>query len=218
MHFEILIEDQSGKTALDILVPKIIGKDHTFKVIPYKGIGRIPKNLKTSGDAGKRILLNQLPKLLGGYGCAHANYPPDYPAAVIVVCDLDDKDLSALRRELLRVLDACGPKPQTRFCIAVEEGEAWLLGDLPAIKKAYPKAKDKVLNAYQNDSICGTWERMADAIYNGGAAALIAEGWQAVGAEKSRWAKRVCPHMDIHRNQSPSFAYFREKLLGLAEA
>lgn len=214
MHFEILVEDRSGKVALDILAPKIIGADHTFKVISYKGIGRIPRNLRAAGDAEKRMLLNQLPKLLGGYGRAFA----DYAAAVIVVCDLDDKCLKAFRRQLLDILDACDPKPQTRFCIAVEEGEAWLLGDLAAIKKAYPKAKDKVLHAYQNDSICGTWERMADAVYSGGASALIAEGWQAVGAEKSRWAKRVCPYMDIRRNQSPSFVYFREKLSRLAAA
>ena len=45
MHFEILVEDLSGKKALDILVPKIIGDDHSFRVHPYKGIGRIPKNL-----------------------------------------------------------------------------------------------------------------------------------------------------------------------------
>ena len=32
MHFEILVEDQSGKIALDIFVPKIIGTAHTFRV------------------------------------------------------------------------------------------------------------------------------------------------------------------------------------------
>ena len=95
MHFEILVEDQSGKKALDILVPKIIGDDHTFSVHPYKGIGRIPKNLGNRGDASKRILLDQLPRLLRGYGNTFANYPEDYPAAVILVCDLDDKCLKA---------------------------------------------------------------------------------------------------------------------------
>jgi hypothetical protein len=56
MHFEILIEDLSGKNTLDILIPKLIGPDHTFKVHPYKGIGRIPKNLAGNTDAKKRIL------------------------------------------------------------------------------------------------------------------------------------------------------------------
>ena len=66
MHLEILVEDQSGKKALDILVPKIIGDQHTFNVHPYKGIGRIPKNLAANRDVTKRVLLDQLPRLLRG--------------------------------------------------------------------------------------------------------------------------------------------------------
>ncbi|AMD93923.1 DUF4276 family protein [Desulfomicrobium orale] len=216
MHFEILVEDQSGKKALDILVPKIIGDDHTFIVHPYKGIGRIPKNLGNKADARKGILLALLPELLRGYGKTFAKYPADYPAAVIFVCDLDDKCLKAFRQELFNILNACNPQPETRFCIAIEEGEAWFLGDIPAIKSAYPKAKDAVLNAYKNDSICGTWECLANAVYKGGSSALSVKGWQAVGAEKSQWAEKITPHMDVTNNASPSFAYFRQKLLELA--
>ena len=212
MHFEILVEDQSGKKALDILVPKIIGADHTCKVRAYKGVGRIPKNINAGVDASKRMLLNNLPRLLKGYGKSWTNYP----AAVFVVCDLDDKCLKTFRQELYAVLTACNPRPKTRFCIAVEEGDAWLLGDIPAIKAAYPKAKDGVLNQYENDSICGTWECLADALYKGGSAALSAKGWQVLGAEKSQWAEKITPHMDVANNASPSFVYLRQKLLALA--
>ncbi|MEW6381449.1 MAG: DUF4276 family protein [bacterium] len=215
MHFEILVEDQSGKKALNILVPKIIGNGHTFKVHAYKGIGRIPKNLGNRGDASKRILLDQLPKLLRGYGNTFAKQK-DYPAAVILVCDLDDKCFKAFRKELFNILNACNPQPETRFCIAIEEGEAWFLGDIPAVKSAYPKAKEAVLNAYVNDSICGTWEWLADAVYSGGSSALSAKGWQAIGAEKSRWAEEITPHMNVTNNKSPSFGYFQQKLLELA--
>ena len=214
MHFEILIEDQSGKKALDILVPKIIGNDHTFRVIPYKGIGRIPPNLNSSRDAKKRILLNELPHLLNGYGKTFASYP----AAVIVVCDLDDKCIKTFRQELFNVLNTCSTKPETRFCIAVEEGEAWFLGDIPAVKLAYPRAKQAVLNAYKNDSICGTWECLSDAVYRGGSSKLLEKGWQAIGAEKSQWAEKITPHMDVANNLSPSFVYFRQKLFELARA
>ena len=137
MHFEILVEDQSGKKALDILVPKIIGLEHTCKVIAYKGVGRIPKNMNAGVDASKRMLLDNLPRLLQGCGKSWTNYP----AAVFVVCDLDDKCFKRFRQELYAVLGACDPQPETRFCIAVEEGEAWLLGDIPAIKAAYPNMR-----------------------------------------------------------------------------
>ena len=212
MHFEVLVEDQSGKKALDILIPKIIGDQHSFMVHAYKGIGRIPRNLKSSTDASKRILFDQLPRLLRGYGKRDADYPPDYPTAVLVVCDLDKKCLKELRQELFTVLNACNPKPETRFCIAIEEGEAWLLGDLAAVKAAYPRAKDNVLDSYENDAICDTWELLADAVSQGGANGLKNKGWAAVGREKSIWAERIAPHMNVANNTSPSFCYFQKKI------
>jgi hypothetical protein len=216
MHYEILVEDQSGKKALDILVPKIIGEEHSFKVIAYKGIGRIPQNLAGRPDASKRILLAQLPKLIEGYGNAFSNYPPDYKAVVILVCDLDDKILDDFLGELQLIFSASRAKPEMRFCIAIEEGEAWFLGDIEAIKSAYPQTRNSILNNYVNDSICGTWETLADAVYPGGSSTLSSLGWQKVGAEKSSWAGSISPHMNVHANDSPSFCFFRDELLQLA--
>ena len=216
MHFEILVEDRSGKTALDILIPKIIGNEHTYRVISYRGIGRIPKSLTDHTDASKRQLLDQLPKLLKGYGRTFAGYTANYAAAVILVCDLDDKCLRTFRQELFAVLNECHPKPETRFCIAIEEFEAWFLGDIPAIRATYPRARVNVLNGYQNDSICGSWEVLADAIYTGGSSRLKDKGWQVVGKQKSEWSKLIAPKMDIDNNASPSFLYFEEKLRELS--
>jgi len=216
MHFEILVEDQSGKKTLDILIPKIIGEAHSFRTHAYKGIGRIPRNMKDPNDPSKRILLENLPKLLRGYGKTFCGYGTQYSAAVIVVCDLDQNCLKIFRQELLRILHACDPKPETRFCFAIEEGEAWFLGDLNAVKTAYPNARDEILNIYRNDSICGTWEKLADAIYSGGSSALRGKGWQTVGMEKSKWAENITPYMQISRNRSPSFCYFRNTMQQLA--
>jgi hypothetical protein len=212
MHFEILVEDISGKSALDILVPRILGAKHTVRIHPYKGIGRIPKKLKPSTDPQKRILLAELPKLVRGYGNTFAAYPSNYPAVLIIICDLDDRCLSAFRKELLDLVNECNPRPPTYFCIAIEEGEAWLLGDMRAVKQAYPAAKDRVLNSYTNDSICGTWEKLADAVFDGGAQRLSKLNWWAIGKEKEVWAQTISPHIDIDNNLSPSFCYFRDKI------
>ena len=136
-------------------------------MIPYKGLGRIPKNLRGVTDPSKRILLDRLPKLLRGYG---KSLPES--SSVIVVVDLDDRDCVAFKQELLNVLKACDPQPNALFRIAIEESEAWLLGDRNAVKAAYPRARDAVLEAYVQDSICGTWEVLADAVYSGGATRL----------------------------------------------
>lgn len=209
MNFEFLIEDLSGKAMLDKLVPKIIDTTkHSYRIIPYKGIGSIPKGLKSSQDASKRKLLNQLPKLLSGYGKTYQHNQKDN--AVIVVCDLDNKNESDFINELNHILQSCNPAPQANFCLAIEEGEAWLLGDIQAIKAAYPKAKDLVLNKYQNDSICGTWELLADAIYTGGSQKLKKTGFKETGSQKKIWAENICPHMDINNNKSPSFNSFKQ--------
>jgi hypothetical protein len=110
------------------------------------------------------------------------------------------------------LLNNCNPRPETRFCIAIEEGEAWFLGDILAIKRAYPKAKDGELNSYVNDSICGTWEKLANAVYKGSSQKLSSLGWKAIGTEKSVWAENITPHMDLENNASPSFNYFLGKL------
>ncbi len=215
MHFEILIEDASGKIVLDIILEKILGthgQDHTYRTISYKGIGRLPRDLRKKADPKKRILLAQLPRLLQGYGKAHL----DYPSAVIVVVDLDNRDCTSFKSELIAVLDSCNPKPITLFRIAVEEGEAWLLGDLKAVRTAYPQAKASVLNNYHQDSICGTWEKLADAIYQGGSQELKSLGWPNAGLAKCEWAKKIAPHLDVNNNCSKSFQVFRDGIRNLA--
>jgi hypothetical protein len=217
MHFDILVEDFSGKTAIDILISKIIDTDqHTFTSHPYKGIGRIPKDLRNTADPQKRILLDQLPRFVRGFGLTYRGYPENYPAILIIVCDLDDRCLKAFRNELLQVVGQCQPRPETYFCIAIEEGEAWYLGDLAAVKTAYPNAKDAVLNTYENDEICGTWEKLADAVYPGGSNALSQLGYPAIGREKADWATKISQHMEVEISQSTSFCYFRDKLRNLS--
>ncbi len=203
MHFEILVEDVSGERMLEQLMPKMLSATDTFKIHSYKGCGSIPQNLKTFQDPAKRILLDQLPRLLAGYGKNYQN--SSFSAAVIIVCDLDDRNRNSFTAELNNVLEHCNPAPVTRFCLAVEEGEAWLLGDKNAIYKAYPKAKRIVLDSYINDSICGTWEKLADALYRGGHVALKKLGYQTVGKEKTEWAGKIALYMDVNNNQSPSF-------------
>jgi len=211
MHFEFLIEDQSGKKAMEILAPKLLKDGNTFKIHSYKGIGHIPKGLKPKSNASKRQLLDQIPRLLRGYGKV-----PNC-GIIIVICDLDDKNKQIFLKELNDILDTCNPKPTAYFCLAIEEFEAWYLGDLPAVRFAYPKAKESVLTRYKSDSICGTWELLADAVYTGGQSALSKRGWQGIGKQKSVWAEAISPHMDVEKNISPSFNHMRSLVQSVAD-
>jgi len=209
MHIEILVEDSSGERLLDCLLPHILGpqgEPHTWRLHAYKGIGRIPPGLTTSADPAKRILLEQLPKILRGYGKT-----PGIDA-VVVVLDSDHRDCVAFLRELKAVAEGIDSVPKTLFRLAIEEIEAWYLGDRAALTTAYPQAKLKALDSYVQDSVCGTWEALADAIHPGGAAAVKTAGWPLPGQLKHDWAERIGPLMDIEHNDSPSFRKLRDGL------
>lgn len=213
MHIEFLVEDSSGKKFLDQVLPKVISDGSiTWRVHGYRGIGRIPPNLAGRSDPSKRIILDQLPRLLAGYGrTPHVD-------AVVIVVDNDDRNCVNFLKELTDLTARVAPQLRVLFRLAIEEMEAWYLGDVDALKAAYRSVRDTVLNTYVQDSICGTWERLADAITPGGSARVIAEGWPAPGVLKSEWAEQITPHMDVETNQSVSFAKFRDGVRGLIAA
>ena len=209
MHIEFLVEDSSGEKLLAQLLPRILGDQgasHTWRLKAYKGIGRIPQGLTAKADPAKRMLLDQLPRLLQGYGKT-----PGIDA-VVVVLDTDWRDCKDFLQELKSLVQGCKSAPRTLFRLAVEEMEAWYLGDREALMKAYPRAKRDVLDRYVQDSVCGTWELLADAVYTGGTAAIRKAGWPLPGQIKHAWAEKIGPFMSINQNMSPSFGKFRDGL------
>jgi len=209
MHIEVLVEDSSGARLIDTLMPRLIGHQgdpHTWRTHPYKGIGRIPKGLSSTGDPAKRALLDQLPRLLSGYGRT-----PGIDA-VVVVLDNDQRDCRKFLAELKAIVKRCHPAPETLFRLAIEEIEAWLLGDRSAVFAAYPRARKEVLAHYKQDSICGTWELLADMVYPGGQAAIHRAGWPLPGQIKHEWVEKIAPLMNVELNRSQSFAKFRDGL------
>ena len=215
MHIEIVVEDSSGAKLMDAVLPKLLGKHgdpHTWRIKAYKGVGRIPKNLKSSGDPAKRILLDRLPSLLRGYG--------KNPGvnAVVVILDTDRRNCVDFLAELKVLADNCNPPPNTIFRLAIEEVEAWYLGDRQALDLAYPRAKADVLRRYVQDSACGTWELLADAVHKGGSAAIKKDGWPLPGQIKHEWAEKIGPLLDPDSNTSPSFGKFRDGIRRLVAA
>jgi hypothetical protein len=209
VHIEILVEDSSGMSLLEAVLPKLLGEHgdpHTWRMHSYKGMGRIPKNLNVGMDPAKRILLDRLPRVLKGYG----NTPGI--DAVLVVLDTDKRDCVGFLAELKALAADCNPAPNTMFRLAIEEVEAWYLGDLQALLAAYPHAKQDVLKRYTQDVACGTWELLADAVYSGGSASLKKAGWPLSGQIKHEWAKKIGPLLEPDRNLSPSFGKLRDGL------
>jgi hypothetical protein len=164
----------------------------------------------SGADAASRVLLDRSPRVLRGYGKM-----PGYDV-VVVVMDSDRRHCAALLAELHRMLADGQPTPPTLFRLAIEEVEAWLLGDRAAVVAAFPRAKAAILDSYQQDSVCGTWEVLANAVPKGRAAAVKRAGWPQPGQLQHDCAEAIGPRLNVENNQSPSFGKFRDGLRRLA--
>lgn len=196
MHFQYLVEDQSGAALIRILMQKIVElyPNATYDCKGFRGIGGFTrKNTIKETKTGK--LLNDLATYLRGFDRSLQSFP----SVIIVVLDSDDHDVQQFRSELEAVAMQNMIKIDHVFCLAVEEIEAWLLGDRHALLSAYPHAKMHVLNTYVQDSICGTWEVLADAVYPGGTSKLSREhaSFIEIGKLKAEWAQNIGIHNDF---------------------
>jgi len=209
--FYFLIEDLSGKKLIEILMDKI--KEEFCQNPPecyyksFKGKGS-KKKLNKKSDGKNGMLLNDLAPYLKGFNASLADMER---ASVVIVVDSDTEDVEQLRRELRTVGQLNAPNLDCVYAIAVQEIEAWLLGDKTAILNAYPNANSKKLNKYvgENEGEIGTWETLADVVYKGGCKALERLPYQeGTGTMKSEWAERIGREMNLDANSSPSFNRF----------
>ncbi|MBF0177427.1 MAG: DUF4276 family protein [Magnetococcales bacterium] len=213
MHFEILVEGQTEKTALSILMEKIVGpygNPHTWSIHKHQGIGSLPEFPDHPAHVKDRTLLHNLPGKLRAYG-KEANDD----VVIVILVDLDKRtDCRTFKQELVNLLKYCEKTPKHLFRIAIEELEAWFLGDRSAILAAYPDADQGVLDTYVQDAQINTWEKLAEAIDPNVRSSLgsVKKRSPLTLKHKHIWAKNIAPKMDVENNASPSFTCFRDGL------
>lgn len=211
MHLEVLIEDRSGAAVMQVLLPRMLAgrpEPHTFTIRPHRGKGSVPDDPAKPPARFASGLLDLLPAKARAY--AQAFYPEELLLIVIMDSDQDPPEevYGGIQSVLARF---AAPLPHV-IGISVEEIEAWLLGDRKAVLSAYPHANRDVLTAYEQDSVCGTWEVLARAVLGRQADRVIKLGYPAVGQYKHEWAHRIAPWLDPDRNTSPSFRRFCEAM------
>lgn len=211
MQFEVLTEDRSGSVVVKRLMSKIIAPhipDFGIRVRPHRGRGDLPSNMNGNPKRDATGLLDLLPAKLRAYDRVFAGN--DF--VLVVVMDSDDHSPGELKAKLISICKKYAPNIQFVIGLCVEETESWLIGDMDALKTAYPEADLSVLDEYEQDSVCGTWEVLCHCIYGNKAERLIRVGYPAIGQYKHEWADRISEHMDPSRNVSPSFKSFHSYL------
>lgn len=199
MYVEVLVEERSAESALDLLLPRII-PEATFRIHAHQG---------------KRDLLRKLPSRLRGYTHWHVK-----DLLVVVLLDEDRSDCQALKNQLEEIATQArlttksatrGRRFQVLNRIAVEELEAWYFGDCTAVRAAYPRVSRTLENdqRYRNPDAVrgGTWEAFERVLQKA--------GYHKGGLAKVAAARDVATHMEAGRNTSQSFIAFREGLRAL---
>ncbi len=197
---EFFVEEPSMEQALLTLVPRIRpGLD--FQVHAFQGVDD---------------MLGKLPERFRGY----IGWIPD-DWRIVVIRDEDRKDCVKLKAQIEKIAVDAGltiksrARPNAPFQvltrIAVEELEAWLLGDVAALIATYPGVSPTLANqkTYRDvDKIKGgTWEALERA--------LGRAGYFLGGLPKIQVAREISANMDPDRNSSKSFQVFRDGLRSL---
>ena len=200
MRLHVLVEGPAEVAFLNGFVTRLLPAHHV-KIHPHRGRGKLSAHPENRPDPRREGLLDQLPAKLRAFGKALN------PATerVLVLLDLDQAECRDLKRRLVALLGLCQPQPVVLFRFAIEELEAFYLGDEAAIRKAFPKAKLSRKKGYEQDSISGSWELFQR---------VIGAGHE----DKVAWAERMGRQLGIspRENQSPSFRHFCLALLSLS--
>jgi hypothetical protein len=197
---EFLVEELSMEAALRTLVPKLRPDlSEAFRVHPFNG---------------KDNLLAQLPRRLDGYS---RWLPRD--AKVVIVVDKDDDDCRELKSRLEHMAAVAGLEPKRgtsrgRFAVlvrlAIEELEAWYLGDSEALVAAYPRlpaALGRKARFREPDRVKNPWRALERELQRA--------GYFRAGLAKIELARSVAAHMRPEVNASASFRAFKEGVQAL---
>lgn len=220
MYFQFLTEDKSTKILINHVMEKIktkySNKDVLWDIKFFNGIGHLlKKGTPIQQKTGK--LLNDLPMYLRAFDKVLQAMGE---GAIFVVMDNDKRDNQEFQSQLKKMAQENMILSDLVFCIAVKEMEAWLLGDISAVEKAYPDFKRTSQKRYIQDGICDTWEVLADMVYPGGLKKLkktAGYAYSEIGKAKAEWADKIGAMLNIENNKSPSFQFFIKELIRRVE-
>ena len=200
MHLVFLVEEPSAEAFLTGFLPRILPEGVTHEFNRFQG---------------KSDLLTNLESRLRGY---RDWMPSDW--RIVVLIDEDREDCVRLKRRLEAAAQSAGLTTKSRGSsgsfvvlnrIAVEELEAWFLGDVEALCAAYPRVPASLAsrkNLRDPDRVPGgTWEALERVLQRA--------GYFPGGLGKLELSRVMARHLEPSRNRSRSVACFVDGITAL---
>lgn len=179
MKIVFLLEEPSMKEVLNVLLPQILPHDVLFQLVPHQG---------------KSDLRKSIPNKLRNWN------EPD--VKFVVLQDQDLSDCRDLKQDLKTLCDE--NRIGVQVCIACKELEAWYLGDLSAVERAYDINLNKARTKFKiPDAVDSPKERLYELLRDKGHSQISG-------------ARRIAAHMNVSGNISESFNFFVSKVRKMA--
>ena len=168
-----LLEEPSIAEVLEAILPRILPPEIAYRLVPHEG---------------KQDLEKSIPRKLRAWR--------DPQVRFVVVRDQDSADCQEVKARLLDLCRSAG-RPNTLVRIVCRELEAWFLGDLAAVEKAYKNRRTARLQqkaSYREpDRLNGAKRELKR---------LVPEYQPRSGA------RSIAPHLNLDANCSRSFQVF----------
>ena len=189
-HLHIFTEEPSAKILFDAILPKVLPEGVTYSVYPHQGKQDLEKAVKTTVPSISRI-----------------------PGAKILISrDQDVGDCEPIKQNLLEMLESNCHAPYL-VRIVCRELEAWYLGDLKAVKAAYPRFNPKLYEGKKEF-------RDVDSIQtpNQYLLSILPEYKGREYLPKLESSTKISPLLDLEANTSTSFRHVISGIKRLVDA
>ncbi len=187
IRLEFLLEEPSMENVLKTILPAILPPGY-----------RLNEDYFLRPHSGKSHLKKSIPTKMRTFSNFHEK------VILVILFDQHTNDCLALKKELIRLCEANG---NCRFLVRIvcRELESWYLGDMEAIKAAYPSFKPekyKNKSKFRNPDWCNAAEELGKILPQ---------------FQKREASNNIPLYFDLSRNASPSFNHFLSGLKRILE-
>jgi len=168
-----LLEEESMRETLKVLLPKMLPNDIEFQLLIHEG---------------KQDLEKAIPYQIRQWRIPNVHF--------VIMRDQNSDDCVKLKQRLKNLCQQAG-EPDALVRIVCHQLEAWFLGDLAAVEKAF---KIKGLAKQQNKKKYRDPDKLANAAQE---LKRLVKNYRKLGG-----ARAIAPFLDITNNRSRSFQVF----------